>query len=70
MYYVSSLVPSEWMVCVCCYSVPFVVLAFGFPVYTTCIPKGVYMASFLFLYLICSFIKIKKKIILVDSSLV
>ena len=45
MYYVSSLVPPEGLVCVCCCFVPFVFLAF-FPVYTTCILLGVFWPPF------------------------
>ena len=61
MYYVSSLVPSEGLVCVCCCSVPFDFLAFGFPVYTTCILLGVFWLPFVYIFDLFIHQKKKKK---------
>ena len=59
MCYVSSLVPSEGLVCVCFCSVPFVFPAFGFPVYTTCILLDVFWLPFVYIFDL--FIHKKKK---------
>ena len=64
MYYVSSLVPSEGLVCVCCCSMLFVFMAFGFPMYTTCILLCVFWLPFV--YIFDMFIHQKKKFNLLD----